>query len=169
LKTAKSTLNKFADKPLPERQIFITSVIFRMLAAYQKYSNTDLLTALNTSMEQTTSWILEGVLPQKEAFQCHIDTQVSLDWILHGKQQRSNPLAQPEVKEQLTAHIEQQLNAACSDKTIKENQLGGTTTTAKLITESLIKLNEQLQSDKATEDLLSMPDDTRELFKSFLI
>lgn len=127
----------FKDKPLEERKKLVRLVVARMLKAYKLENTKALAGKLECTHGAIKNWGSAGRIPMDPLFQCHSDTGISMDWLIHGEPPVM--VFDHDKVEQLTMHLNTELSSAVRYQLIEEKRKGCIDSLVSGLSESLVK------------------------------
>ncbi len=74
---------KFEKYPIEQRKIIVRDIIKRMGLAYEVNNKEALAQTLNVAVGTLRNWGVHGYIPMSSVLQCHMETGMSLDWLVH--------------------------------------------------------------------------------------
>ncbi len=127
----------FKSKPLEERRRLVRLVVARLVKAYGLGSVKELTTVFDCSYGAIKNWGSAGRVPLDPMFQCHFETGVSLDWLMHGEDPAV--LFSPKKVDALSLHLAGELASGVRFQLIDEKCEGGIDMLSLGLRDSLIK------------------------------
>ncbi|MFT5163881.1 MAG: hypothetical protein ACI9FJ_002478 [Alteromonadaceae bacterium] len=129
--------NLFKNKSLEQRRKFVRAIVERLLIAYKLEKVKDLTEIFDCTYGAVKNWGSMGKIPQDPIFQCHFETGVSLDWLVHG----GEPIVvfSKEKAEALKKHLANQLASSVRFQLIEQKCANGVDMLAEGLSGSLLE------------------------------
>jgi hypothetical protein len=141
----------FSNRPLEERRQFVRLITQRMLQAYKFDDSRELAVAFNCTHGAIKNWRSAGRVPLDSMFQCHLETGVSMDWILYGENPKE--VYTPSQVKKLVSHIDKELEVGIRYKLIESIRDDGLRILSDGMSEGLLKyMGIKVSDDDAGSD-----------------
>ena len=141
----------FDELPIIDKRVYVKSIFKRVSKAYKVDNIKELAVIFGCTFGALKNNQSAGRVPLTHLHQCHLETGVSMDWLLTGKM--ANIVFTPKTLEQLRSSLHREILTAASFGLLNEGRQDGLLALTGGLTESILNLMDIEIIDK--NDLLT--------------